>query len=223
LRATAGERMTVKRRGSSLKKRGTYHHGNLREALLVAGAKRIAESQDFDFRLRDLAEDCGVRLAACYRHFPAKSDVLVELARRGFVRLGEALAAVPHAGDPGDALAALGVAYVTFAVDNPVSYLAMFHPALAHRGAHAELDRAAAQTLLQLRGAVARALQRKQDARAVDRVMFQAWAGVHGYASLLVFRDRDIPAPLTEQGAGKKAIAAYTEMLVRGMLAQEQK
>ncbi|NUO49788.1 MAG: TetR/AcrR family transcriptional regulator [Polyangiaceae bacterium] len=211
--------MARKTTAAGVKKRGSYHHGNLKEALLQAAAKRIGESQEFDFRLRDLAEDCGVQLAACYRHFGAKSDVLVELARRGFVALEAALAALPADEDPARALAELGAAYVTFAVEAPVAYLAMFHPALAHPGVHAELDEAAGRTLLELRAAVVRALGKAGDARTVDRVVFQAWAGVHGYASLLVSRDRERATPLVEQAATKKAILAYTEMLTRGMLA----
>jgi AcrR family transcriptional regulator len=213
--------MPKKTAAPAVKKRGSYHHGNLKEALLQAAAKRIGESQDFDFRLRDLAEDCGVQLAACYRHFAAKGDVLVELARRGFVALEERLAKVRANDDPARALADLGVGYVTFAVDEPVAYLAMFHPALAQGRGHAELDEAAGRTLLQLRAAVARALGKKADARAVDRVVFQAWAGVHGYASLLVSQDRGGASPLAEQAGNRKAIAAYTEMLTRGMLAPE--
>lgn len=211
--------MAKKTAGPEVKKRGSYHHGNLREALLQAAAQRIAESQDFDFRLRDLAEDCGVRLAASYRHFAGKSDVLVELARRGFIGLGEALAAVKGVDDATRTLAELGAAYVMFALANPVAYLAMFHPGVARRGVHPELDAAAVATLQRLRDVVARGLERAPDTRDVDRAVFQAWAGVHGYASLLVFRDRDQPAPLLEQAAGKKAIAAYTEMLARGTLA----
>jgi AcrR family transcriptional regulator len=200
------------------KKPGAYHHGNLREALLQAAVTRIAASQDFDFRLRDLAADCGVRLAASYRHFASKSDVMVELARRGFAGLREALSAVDKEQEPAAALTQLGAAYIEFAEANPVSYLAMFHPALK-RTAHPELDATALETLLQLRAAVIRVLGRKHgDARTVDKIVLHAWAGVHGYASLLVSRDPVRPNPLVEQGASKRSVMAYTEALTAGWL-----
>ena len=51
----------------------TYHHGDLRAALLEAAAQRI-ESQGVDaLSLRKLADDVGVSRSALYHHFRDKN------------------------------------------------------------------------------------------------------------------------------------------------------
>jgi AcrR family transcriptional regulator len=204
--------MATKKASPLAKKRGSYHHGHLREALLQAASARIEASQDFDFRLRDLAEDCGVRLSACYRHFAAKHDVLVELARRGFVGLVGALSAVDASNDPRAALSELGVSYICYAQANPVSYLAMFHPSLAQRAAHAELELSAQRAIEPLQTAVARLLGSHHSAETVGTGVFQAWAGVHGYASLLVAREVGASSPFAGVESAD-AIRSYTDKL----------
>jgi hypothetical protein len=73
--------------------------------------------------------------------------------------------------------------------------------------------------MLQLRAAVVRALgSRGGDPRHVERAVLQAWAGVHGYASLLLSSDPAHPDPLIAAGAARPAIAAYAEALTRGIL-----
>jgi hypothetical protein len=105
-----------------------------------------------------------------------------------------------------------------FAQQNPVAYLAMFHPALS-RNHHPELDAAALQTLLQLQAAVTRALGTKADARRVERAVFRAWSAVHGYASLLVFRDSESSPPLFAHAATSAAIKGYAETTTYVVLA----
>ena len=55
----------------------SYHHGNLRTALLDAAERG----------LRDLAREVGVSHAAPRRHFPTRQSLLDALAEAGFTRL----------------------------------------------------------------------------------------------------------------------------------------
>ncbi len=47
----------------------TYHHGDLRQALVAAGLDALAESGSEQLGLRDLARRVGVSPAAPYRHY----------------------------------------------------------------------------------------------------------------------------------------------------------
>ena len=54
----------------------TYHHGNLRNALIEAGIKIINENGEEALSLRKVAASCGVSHAAPYAHFPDKESLL---------------------------------------------------------------------------------------------------------------------------------------------------
>ena len=75
----------------------SYHHGNLRAALLEEAERALADGRDLS--LRELAREVGVSHAAPRRHFADKQALLDALAQDGFERLGAEL---------GDALSAAG-------------------------------------------------------------------------------------------------------------------
>jgi AcrR family transcriptional regulator len=107
-----------------------YHHGNLREALLDRAAEVIAEQGVEAVSLRGLARDLGVSHAAPSRHFADRRALLCELAKDGFRRSAETMAAgAEEAGDdPVARYRALGRSYVRFARDNPSYFRAINHP-----------------------------------------------------------------------------------------------
>jgi len=107
-----------------------YHHGNLREALLDRAAQVIAEQGVEAISLRALARDLGVSHAAPSRHFADRRALLCELAKQGFRRSADAMAAgAEQAGDdPVARYRALGRSYVRFARENPSYFRAINHP-----------------------------------------------------------------------------------------------
>jgi len=94
----------------------TYHHGNLREALLTAAESALASGGDLS--LRALARQVGVSHAAPRRHFSDKQALLDALAEDGFVRLGTVLREAVAEGDFEARLLGFAGAYVTFAVEH---------------------------------------------------------------------------------------------------------
>ena len=73
------------------RRRKTYHHGNLRRALLD-GALRLVEDQGAEaLTLRAAARRAGVSQAAPYRHFADKQALLAAVAEEGFRALTEAM------------------------------------------------------------------------------------------------------------------------------------
>ncbi len=108
--------------------RDSYHHGNLREALVEAARRIIAERGLGGFAFAELARAAGVSPAAPYRHFRDRGALVAELARRGFERLREDLHAAWNDGrpDPAAAIERCGRAYLQFARRDPAAYAAMF-------------------------------------------------------------------------------------------------
>jgi AcrR family transcriptional regulator len=71
------------------RKRRTYHHGNLRNALIDASLEVIAEQGAEQFTLRDVARRVGVAPSAGYGHLAAKVELVTTLAGECGHRLGK--------------------------------------------------------------------------------------------------------------------------------------
>lgn len=111
-------------------RRESYHHGNLREALVEAALRLIAERGPGGFTFADAARAAGVSAAAPYRHFRDRTALVAEVARLGFEAFEAELSRAWNGGrpDPVTAIEACGRAYLDFARRQPASYAAMFQP-----------------------------------------------------------------------------------------------
>ncbi|MBF9233794.1 TetR/AcrR family transcriptional regulator [Microvirga alba] len=104
-----------------------YHHGNLKEALIEAAQRFIAERGLGGFTLADAAKLVGVTPAALYRHFRGREALVAEVAFRGFSQLTERLGhALKSQGTPLERFTRMGEAYLAFAEQEPGFYAAMF-------------------------------------------------------------------------------------------------
>jgi AcrR family transcriptional regulator len=107
--------------------RRSYHHGNLKEALIEAARRFIAERGVGGFTLVDAARLVGVTPAALYRHFRGREALLEEVAGRGFTDLAERLArSLAAKGTPLERFTRMGEAYLAFAEEEPGYYAAIF-------------------------------------------------------------------------------------------------
>ena len=151
---------------------------------------------------------------APYRHFADKEALLAAVAEHGFRELADRLtAATAAAVDPRAGLAALGVAYVLFAREQPSLFKLMFGPMIEQKSGHPALDEAGGACFNALRQAVAAANFFDGDSNAGD-VALACWSLVHGLAALIV------DGRLTEQGSGPaEAIATRLTRLLSDSLA----
>jgi AcrR family transcriptional regulator len=99
----------------------SYHHGNLRGALLDAAEKKLEATGSAGLSLRELARDVGVSHAAPRQHFNDKRSLLDALTLRGLERLGDrfAIALEPTGESFQERLTAFATAYVEFAQERP--------------------------------------------------------------------------------------------------------
>src|ERR1700686_2675699 len=119
------------RKEESRAERG-YHHGNLKEALLQAALRLIAEKGPAGFTFADAARLAGVSPAAPYRHFRDREELLSSIAQRGFEQFEAVLTAAWDDGRPDTVTAfeRVGKAYLAFAREEPAFYSAMFESGL---------------------------------------------------------------------------------------------
>src|SRR5258708_1624307 len=71
----------------------SYHHGDLRNALIQAGLELLAEGGAEALDLRKVARRAGVSHAAPYRHFADKQALIVAITEEGFHWLAERIQA----------------------------------------------------------------------------------------------------------------------------------
>ncbi|MCB9741219.1 MAG: TetR/AcrR family transcriptional regulator [Alphaproteobacteria bacterium] len=113
------------------KPRDRYHHGNLREALIEAAALVAAERGVDAIQVKELAKATGVSVAAPFKHFPTRLDLLVAAAEEGARRQrARAEAASEGLHDPLDQLQAQAVAYVRWAVEERGYFRLLSRPEL---------------------------------------------------------------------------------------------
>lgn len=206
-------------RPSRAKPRGTYHHGDLRRAVLDAAAGLIRERGSEAFTLREAARVVGVDHAAVYRHFEDKRALLAAVAEEGFVALGDRIRAAMSAHPESavlDRLRALASAYVGFALDDPAHFQVMLGPRLNEDGRFPTLESAieGAVTLLLDEVRRGRRLGLLRDARTRDMAM-TVWTAAHGYAALALLGR-------IKHGDSARA-AAYLEVVIGPVLAGLQR
>ena len=165
----------------------SYHHGNLKQAILDRAAEVIARDGIAALSLRALSRDLGVSHAAPRNHFADKKDLLAELACRGFERGVEVMRAGAEAAgdDPVARYRALGRSYVRFAREQPSYFRAMNHPEVrSHQNAALEGARADFQEALREGVEQARAAGWHPEADVAALLVFSC-AAASGAADLL--------------------------------------
>lgn len=113
-------------REQQITKKKSYHHGDLRNAIILEATARARESGEKAIVLREIAPQIGVSATAAYRHFTNRQQLVEEVSAQGYLAMAERLAAVePTTGVSDPVLAAyldlrnLAMAIVAFAVDEP--------------------------------------------------------------------------------------------------------
>jgi len=105
----------------------SYHHGDLRTAMIEKGIEMINEQGVNTLSLRKLAAACGVSHAAPYSHFASKEDLFSAIKDYITVQFAAALKeSVKETGETPEGLVRLGSAYALFFVKNPEYFRFIF-------------------------------------------------------------------------------------------------
>jgi AcrR family transcriptional regulator len=176
--------MSGARKGRAQAK-ASYHHGDLRRALLESALAIVSEEGVHDLSLREVARRAGVSNAAPYHHFADKSALLAAVGAQGFEGL-IAVLEVAHArsSDLEPQLVSMMEAYLTFARTHPSHYRVMFLPELkaaADASFHAVAGRAFEILVDRVRQA------RPTETDAAHRTVAAAvWGALHGLSILAI-------------------------------------
>lgn len=203
--------------------RTSYHHGNLRQALLDAALELLVERGVDGFTLREVARRAGVSHNAPYHHFADRGALVRAIVAQSFDLLGSRLAdeAALAGEDPMDRIAAMGVAYVDFGLDHPERYRLMFRTELSRDGdsdAPTDADAAGGTAFGTLMSAVQKAADvgLLRDGTDPGAAAVTAWAGVHGLASLLLEGSLGV-RPADQRARARQITIGVVDLLVDGL------
>lgn len=158
--------------------KSSYHHGDLRTALVTAALELLEDDADAELSLRGVARQAGVSPTAPYRHYADREALVSAVAAVGYRELAQRLADAHPSPSTPDELAAAAVAYVRFALDRPALFRIMFGEP-CDRDSDERVAAVAAVTEW-LRACAARTFPDSDP----DNLATAMWALVHGLAFL---------------------------------------
>lgn len=193
-----------------------YHHGDLKAALIDGAVELIAERGVRGFSLAELSRRVGVTVAAPYRHFADRDELLAAVAVRALHAFGQALAAQAAEADPPERrLAAMASGYVRFAAEQRALFSVVFDVGLDKKSRYPELRQAYEDVEGMLGACVGELCPGDPD--AAEQLADAIEATAHGYAALLTDQPGSPDPAAVSRAAGQAASA--TLALIRGRAA----
>lgn len=198
--------------------RKSYHHGDLRAALIAAAMGMLEAEGPEAISFRAIARAAEVSQTAPYNHFRSKEHLLATVALAGFEALTAAQRDAEGTGSPAERLRALATAYVRFARVRPQLYRLMFGVGIADWRAYPELEAAAKACYQPVQQALADHFNAAGIAApgVLETASVAAWSMVHGLASLLI--DGRVDPAETPAGDADTLADRIAAWFVAGML-----
>jgi AcrR family transcriptional regulator len=202
------------------RRRTSYHHGHLKEALIAAALKMVKEQGVESVSVREVAKRAGVSSGAPFRHFPSRTTLMTAVAEQAMRRFHDEIVRALEevkSDAPRDRFRALGTAYMRWVVRNPAHFqvisnrkLIDFDGSESLRRDNAEIRELMEQLLTEQRQ---RAPLLRDDIKAIS---FAARALAYGVARMYVdghFPQWDIPADQAESSF-EAAFDLFTDAIV---------
>jgi AcrR family transcriptional regulator len=163
-------------------RRGRYHHGDARNALLGAATSLLEAVGARGLSLREVADRAGLSRQAPYNHFADKEALLAELVKDGFRRLEAGIRSVKGYPSGAASLERAASAYIGFAQAAPALFRLMFSRELVDVSRFPATAAAAGAVF----GSLSAIIATLTCAERVRELSLAAWCLVHGYATLCV-------------------------------------
>lgn len=207
-------------------KKKSYHHGDLRNAIITMATTRARVDGEKAIILREIAPELGVSATAAYRHFTNRQQLVEEVSAQGFIAMGERVAVPPVGGaEPNRGLAAYvdlrnaSMAIVHFTVAEP-AWARMMIETL---GDSETVASAAADVQAQLQAIIDRGIDAGTFRPGTDindaRVY---WAGIDGLCSHAMFRVIPMDTPEAERATARTVDLCLTDLLTdQGLRARD--
>ncbi|MEL6527734.1 MAG: TetR/AcrR family transcriptional regulator [Chloroflexota bacterium] len=201
---------------TSKDKNSSYHHGDLRNALIEAGLHQLTEAGIERLSLRKIARDVGVSHNAPYMHFKDKEGLLAAMALEGFTLLYDATNVFASNTDMSwhAQFSAVAHAYVDFALTHPAHMQVMFRD--YDSNIYPDTSQSAERAFNLLRDVMAEG-QQAGLIEAGDSAKQAAliWSLLHGLA-MIIAADK-MPDSVIAEGESRQLIQLFIDQVYRGL------
>ena len=158
----------------------------LREKVIKAAVKYVADNGPDGLSFRQIAADAGVSHQAPYHHFGDRSAIFGEIALEGFRKFAAVMGAPARADEDSENCVRLCERYVDFAIANKGHFRVMFRADLCQMHESPETQKAADDAFATLLEAVSEMVG---DSASIEEIRVQAtamWSLAHGLATLII-------------------------------------
>ena len=161
----------------------SYHHGNLKKALVKAACETLDEFGYEGFTLRKCAKKAGVSPAAPSHHFSSASDLMAVVASESLTqltrRIKESYSKCTGVGTSKTRL--IGDTYLSFAKEYPARYQAIFGAKINSK------NEEFTDSLKRFFDESAQLLQEiypEDSKKAIEAAVLRMWSLLHGFSTL---------------------------------------
>lgn len=198
-------------------KKKAYHHGDLRNAIILEATARARTHGEKAIVLREIAPVIGVSATAAYRHFANRQQLVEEVSARGFVAMGEQITLPRVAGADGAPMLAAcvdlrnaGIALVQFAAAEP-AWARMMIETMGASESVAEQAWAACQPFQDIIDSGVEAGTFRAGTRIKEQRVL--WAGIDGLCAHAMFSHYPMETPEADRVTSRTIDLCMTDML----------
>ena len=161
----------------------SYHHGNLKQELILCACKLCEENGYETLSMRSIAKESGVSQTAPYRHFETKESLYASVAMEGFKKLSKVTSIDTSQKVTKKKLIENSVNYINFGLENANTYDLMFGTAVGDFSNYPELLDCANATYENMRLSFAKLANDSEEIIAYKCITL--WSMLHGLVGIL--------------------------------------
>ena len=198
--------------------KSTYHHGDLKNALIQAGIDIVAAEGVYGLTLRKTARRAGVSHNAPYAHFPDKQSLIAAIALEGHTKIHALIEKViqKYPEDPLKQLVSIAWAYVQFGLESPALYKITFSGLIENEKNYpsfVEVSQHSLQLLQRIVGDCQKAGIFNSHGQPVGILAVSAWSLIHGLVSLVI--EGQVPSKIRKSVPPKTMAISALQQMVR--------
>ncbi len=184
-----------------LKQQQSYHHGNVKNALIDAAMELIERNEADSISLRRLAKEVGVTPSAVYNHFADRDTLMLAIKIRLYEQLNRFFdTEISENQDPEQALLEVCFAYFRFSQQQPARFMFLFSSTLPLERSTPEFIEVSCHSLVRSRKLVYKVFEKHQVSCSEEDVVnttMLIWSQLHGIVMLR--NSGSIPAAVAYQ------------------------
>ena len=161
----------------------SYHHGNLKQELILCACRLCEEHGYESLSMRSIAKESGVSQTAPYRHFDTKESLYACVAMEGFKKLSAATNIDISKKVTKDNMVKTGINYINFGLGNANTYDLMFGTAVGDFSNYPDLLDCANGTYENMKLSFSKLAQDPEDVIAYKCITL--WSMLHGLVGIL--------------------------------------